>query len=117
MAPNIYKTRRRQLKFLEALNVSLGIVTTAEKNCNVSRSSHYKWVASDKAYAARVQAIDERALDFVESKLHGRINAGDTAATIFYLKCRGKARGYVERVDINQHNTYEPITGITIEND
>ena len=37
------------------------------------------------------------ALDMAESQLHKQILGGNTSATIFYLKTKGKNRGYVER--------------------
>ena len=39
-------------------------------------------------------------MDFVESKLHKQIKDDNTTATIFYLKTKGKKRGYVERREV-----------------
>ena len=44
--------------------------------------------------------IADITLDFVESQLHQQIKDKDTAATIFYLKTKGKKRGYIEKQEI-----------------
>ena len=48
-------------------------------------------------FRERVDEVTETQVDFVESKLMQAINAGDTTATIFYLKTKGKKRGYNEK--------------------
>lgn len=85
---------------LEALERSLGIVTTAAKTAGIDRSTHYKWMASDPEYKEAVDSIADMALDFAESQLHQQIKDKDTTATIFYLKCKGKKRGYIERQEM-----------------
>lgn len=85
---------------LIALEQSLGIVTTACIASNVPRATHYYWLREDKDYKAAVEDIENIALDFAESQLHEQIRNSDTAATIFYLKCKGKKRGYIERTEI-----------------
>lgn len=82
----------------------LGIVTTAAKMAGIDRVTHYKWMNSDPEYARMIADVDNIALDFAESKLHKKIEKGDTIATIFYLKTKGKKRGYIERVD-HDHTT------------
>ncbi len=89
---------------IQALEKSLGIVTTACRQIGISRSTHYNWMAEDIEYKKRVEAIADIALDFAESKLHQSIQAGSDTATIFYLKCKAKKRGYVERTEID-HTT------------
>ena len=114
---------------IEALQKSLGIITTAAKSVGIDRGTHYKWYRKDKKYRASVDDISERSLDFAESKLHQLI-AGivlpetkvfvvqgkkgketlvhegqkhyppDSTATIFFLKCKGKRRGYVEKQEV-----------------
>jgi hypothetical protein len=85
---------------IEALEKSLGIVTTACKIVGIDRGSHYNWMKADKEYEERVKEIENIAIDFAESKLHKQIEKGDTTATIFYLKTKAKNRGYVERQEI-----------------
>ena len=84
---------------LEALEKSLGVVTTAAKISGVSRSSHYLWMNEDDEYKRMVQDIENITIDFAESKLHKLIDEGDTAATIFFLKTKAKKRGYIEKVE------------------
>jgi len=85
---------------LKALEQSLGVVNMACKKANVPRSTFYKWMKEDDEFAQKVQDIDNIALDFVESQLHKQIADSSTAATIFYLKTKGKKRGYIERQEI-----------------
>jgi len=85
---------------LKALEKSLGIVTVACKNSDVPRSTYYKWLNEDEDFALAVKEIENIALDFAESQLHKQISDNSTPATIFYLKTKGKKRGYIERQEI-----------------
>lgn len=87
---------------IEALEQSLGIVTMACKTVGISRITHYEWYKTDEDYKAAVDGIQDIALDFAESQLHKSIKGGSDTATIFYLKTKGKKRGYVERTEIEQ---------------
>jgi|TARA_R110000796_G_scaffold168058_3_gene284948 hypothetical protein len=85
---------------LKALEQSLGVVTVACKKANIPRSTYYKWLKEDQDFSAKVKEIENVALDFAESQLHTQIGEGNTSATIFYLKTKGKKRGYIERQEI-----------------
>ena len=47
-----------------------------------------------------ISHIENIALDFVESQLFKNIKEGKTSEMIFYLKTKGKKRGYIERQEI-----------------
>lgn len=85
---------------IEALEKSLGIVTTACKSVGISRETHYRWLREDENYKQEVEALSDVAIDFAESQLHKQIKDGNSTATIFYLKTKGKKRGYIERQEI-----------------
>lgn len=87
---------------LEALRRSLGIVTTAARTVGIDRRTHTNWVNNDPDYAAAVAEIQEEALDVVEGALFKKVKDLDTASIIFYLKTKGKTRGYVERVQTQE---------------
>ena len=86
---------------LEALEKSLGIVTSACKSVDISRETHYRWLREDADYKAAVDSLSDVALDFAESQLHKQIKDGNSTATIFFLKTKGKKRGYVERQELD----------------
>ena len=44
---------------LEALEKSLGIVSTAAKMVGIDRSTHYAWLKSDEEYKSAVNSIQE----------------------------------------------------------
>lgn len=85
---------------LEALEKSLGIVTTAAKIAGIDRTTHYAWLKDDPEYKEAVEGIADMTIDFVESQLHKQISDGEVSSTIFYMKTKGKKRGYVERQEI-----------------
>ena len=87
-------------QLVEALEKSLGVVTTACKQTGVNRSTFYEWYNKDEEFKKAVDSIGDIALDFAESQLHKQIKDGNSTATIFYLKTKGKRRGYVERQEI-----------------
>lgn len=104
------RTKVQKAAMLAALRKTLGVVSAACRQVNISRETHYDWMANDTKYAGAVNSISEEAIDFAEGKLLQRIDAGDTVATIFFLKTKGKARGYVEKTEVdNTIKTSAPI--------
>jgi len=87
----------KKSQMLEALEKSLGVVTTAAQKVGISRRQHYNWLKSDPAYCEAVAEINNISLDLAESKLFTAVNNGELSAIIFFLKCKGKKRGYIER--------------------
>lgn len=103
------QTDTKKKAMIAALQQSLGVVTSACKTVGISRETHYKWLREDVDYKYQVEDLSNIALDFAESQLHNQIKNGSTPATIFYLKTKGKKRGYIERQEI-QHENLEPLT-------
>ena len=101
-------------EILEALEKYNGIVSTACASIGLARSTFYNWLNADAEFKLDVDEIQEVAIDFVESKLMEKITGiqvmgkdspydlppSDTAI-IFYLKTKGKKRGYVEKQEID----------------
>ena len=95
------------------LQRSLGVINVACVNADIARSTFYEWLDKDPIFAQQVKEIEDIQVDFVEGKLFEQIDKGNVASTIFYLKTKGKHRGYVEEV---QHTmTAPPFEHLTIE--
>lgn len=94
--------KRANLKraFLDAYKKCLGNITLACENVGIDRGTYYNWIERDEAFRAEVEAANEVSIDFVENALMKQIKEGNTTATIFYLKTKGKQRGYVERQEV-----------------
>lgn len=97
-------TRQRKKALLAALEKSLGVVTTACRAVGVNRDTHYRWLKEDPEYAEQVAGLAEMALDFGESQLHKLMKEGNPASVIFFLKTKGKKRGYIEGQEVIQYN-------------
>lgn len=87
----------KQIKCLEALKASRGIISAACDSVGVCRGTYYRWYRDNPDFRQQAEGILETQVDFVEGELLRRIEQGDTTAIIFYLKTKGKRRGYSEK--------------------
>lgn len=93
------RTTAAKIIMLAALTKSLGVVTEACKATEIGRTQFYLWLNEDKEFKKAVEDMENIAIDFAETALHKQITDGVPASTMFYLKTRGKKRGYVERTE------------------
>lgn len=120
-------------RMLEALDESHGIITRACQIAQVGRTTFYEWLDADPEFKAKYEAVNESAIDFVESKLFEKINGisvrkgvneegedtvydlppSDTAI-IFYLKTKAKKRGYIERTELSGPDGKDLNTSVSI---
>ena len=90
----IVQTKKR---IIEAMEKSLGVITTACRVAGVSRDTYYRYYEEDPEFAKQCNDIENIVLDFAESQLHKQIKGGNPTSTIFFLKTKGKKRGYFEK--------------------
>ena len=88
----------------DALRQAGGIISTAAKILQTAYGSCTPRTVRNyvKRHPRLVEVIEETVelnLDTAESQLMSLIANGNLGAVIFYLKTKGKARGYVERVE------------------
>jgi len=97
------KTRRSALKIGQieaALRVTGGFVTYAAKKLGVTHQAVTSRIKASERLQRVQDEIRESYLDLSEHKLITKIKDEDLGAIIFFLKCRGKGRGYIEKQQI-----------------
>ena len=92
--------QERKDKFLDNYRKSWCNIAVSCDATGISRQTFYNWKADDEKFAEAVWEVEERNLDLAETKLLAGIQEGKTAELLFYLKTKGKSRGYVERQEI-----------------
>jgi len=88
--------KKKQIDFLDILEKNAGMVQSTCKKINIDRQTYYNWLKNNEEFATRVEDIYEGLLDFGESQLFKLMKEGNPAAIFFFLKCKGKKRGYIE---------------------
>ena len=96
----MHNTKKNKDLFLKALEKNAGNVSESCKKINIGRDTFYKWYKKDNKFKKQVEEIRESLIDLTESKLMEQIKDGNITAIIFYLKTKGKSRGYVEKQEI-----------------
>ena len=86
---------------------------------NISRRTFYQKKEKSKSLQDLLAEADESMLDFAESKLIEHINNNDITSLIFFLKTKGKKRGYIERSehDVNANPFQELMESIGSDED
>jgi len=90
-------TRACQDRFLEALTNNRFCIYKACKVAGIARQTFYLWRDNDSAFMERYSEVNEAKIDAWEEALHRNVVAGDTVATIFGLKTKGRKRGYGDK--------------------
>ena len=85
----------------KAIKDSGGMYAVIAKRLGCSWHTAKKKVEENEEALQAYQDEMESIIDLAESKLIENIEDNDNTAIIFYLKTKGKKRGYVERVEHN----------------
>ena len=82
------RTQINKARLLKALESSLGVVTTALKACDLSRTNYYKWLKEDEGFAEKVKEIENIQQDFIKSKYYECVKDKVPAVVIHAAKTR-----------------------------
>jgi len=94
------KLTKKQKKFIELYGGPglCNISHTCEK-VGMSRRNFYYWMERNPKFREAIEDAEESNIDMVETKLKQAILNNDMTAIIFFLKTKGKKRGYVEQIE------------------
>ena len=86
-------------RFLAAIPGTGGLHTVIAKKLGIDRHTVSDYIKRDPMLAAAVAEEVESTLDKVESVFINACLGKDIQACMFYLKTKGKSRGYTEKVE------------------
>ena len=82
------RTQINKERILKALESSLGVITTALKACDLSRTNFYKWLKEDEDFKAKVEEIQNIENDFIKSKYYECVKDKVPSVVIHAAKTR-----------------------------
>ena len=99
-----------QEQMLEAIKGSQGLITKIQRKLDAMTGEHWNWETVDRwvhkweACEAAVKAEKEAMLDLAENNIFKELVNGDSATSKWYLKMKGKDRGYIETQEVLNKN-------------
>lgn len=93
------RTAARKAKFLKMYQKKRALISHAATAAGIDRGTFYDWKKADPVFKKACEEIEEGVGDWVEEKIHDRMEKNDTTMLIYYSKTKLKSRGYIERVE------------------
>lgn len=103
-------------KYREIIDDNAGLVKYVAEAFKVSRVTIYEWQKKYPEFKTLFEDAVEATLDIAEHQLMKNIKEGRETSLIFFLKCKGKPRGYIDRdYEGEKKFTKEALKEATIE--
>ena len=91
--------------FLSAFIKNKCNITQTCRVTGINKQTYYNWKKSDELFNKYLSEVGEIVTDHVEGRLHELIDNLNPSAVIFYLKTKGKNRGYQQSANIDHTNS------------
>ena len=98
---SVQKTDKKKKDFLVSLKSNNGNISESCESTNIGRQTYYDWIEKDEVFKQDAEDAQESLIDLAESKLVENIKDNDNTSIIFFLKTKGKKRGYIEKQEID----------------
>lgn len=99
-----------QEQYLEAIRGSQGLISKIQKKLEVITKESWAWETVEKylhkweACEEAVKAEKEAMLDLAENNIFKDLAKGDVHTSKWYLRMKGKERGYIETQEVHNVN-------------
>lgn len=100
------RTLRTKALFIYMLS-NVWNITSACRRVGLTRTTYYDWVATDPNFKEMVDEVEDMKLDFVEDQAMKKIGEGCSRLIEFYLRTKGKKRGFTEEITSYEDDTIE----------
>lgn len=107
------KNDNKKEKFVEVYPKKACNITETCKIVNITRDTYYRWRNKDEKFRRKCENAEESLIDFAETQIFKNIKDGKETSLIFFLKCKAKKRGYIEKQEIEHSGG----VGVTIIDD
>jgi hypothetical protein len=107
--------KKAQTDFLKIFEMNAGLIYLSCKKAKIDPKTYYNWLKSSEEFATAITDVKEGFKDYAEGKLYEEIRNGNLTAIIFYLKCKAKDRGYIDRQEIDFSGKQEITIGTVPE--
>lgn len=99
------RIKNQKERFLKELKERLGLIMITCDATGISHSTIRNWAKTDPEFRDKLNDVGNYTLDVVEQSLLNKIvTEKDTTAMIFYLKTKGRDRGFSQRVEVTGAN-------------
>lgn len=103
-------------QYLNAIDGSMGFINTIANRSGVSWHTAKNKIEGNKKLKKAYEEELEKKLDFGETQLMKNIKEGKETSVIFFLKTKGKQRGYVEKQELEHSGDIERSVTVNVEN-
>lgn len=98
------KLTDKHKQLIEVFAKKAGNISATCSALGISRQTYYRWIKEIPELEEAVTNAQEALIDNVETKLLSLINDGNLQAVLFFLRTKGRERGYIERVEHTGNN-------------
>jgi molybdenum-dependent DNA-binding transcriptional regulator ModE len=98
------KVRCSNTQLLKEIIKAKGFLTVAAKKAGLTYHAVYHRCKEFPALQEAADAFVETQLDATEQKLFDKITKNDTQSIMFYLRMKGRKRGYIEKQEVVSEN-------------
>jgi hypothetical protein len=103
--------KARMEKFLKIFPESNFNISESCRRSGIGRRTFYRWIDSDPEFRESFESSKSERLDIAEDQLFQKVLKGDTVSILFFLKCQGKHRGWIEndkqRIEISKAPSFD----------